>query len=122
MVAEIRADQESEWAAMTRVSELLGVGTPETVRRCVRPAEIDGGTRPGATSEESEQVRRLKRENAELRRANRILKAAALNSTRLSSGPSSTGRPIDRGVHPRPRRPTGNPVACVGVSSRSVPC
>jgi transposase len=32
MVAEIRADQDSEWAAMTRVSELLGVGSPETVR------------------------------------------------------------------------------------------
>ena len=77
MVAEIRADQESEWAAMTRVSQLLGVGTPETVRKWVRRAEVDGGARPGTTSEESEQVRRLKREVAELRRANGILKAAA---------------------------------------------
>ena len=31
MVAEIRNEQDSEWAAMTRVSQLLGVGTPETV-------------------------------------------------------------------------------------------
>ena len=77
MVAEIRADQESEWAAMTRVSQLLGVGTPETVRKWVRRAEVDAGARPGATSEESVEVRRLKRENAELRRANGILKAAA---------------------------------------------
>ncbi len=33
MVAEVRANHESDWAAMTRVSELLGVGTPETVRK-----------------------------------------------------------------------------------------
>ena len=77
MVAEIRADQVSEWAAMTRVAELLGVGTPETVRKWVRRAEVDAGARPGVTGEESAEVRRLKREVAELRRANSILKAAA---------------------------------------------
>ena len=77
MVTEIRAEHESEWAAMTRVSELLGVGTPETVRKWVRQGQVDAGTRPGTTTEESEQVRRLKRENAELKRANAILKAAA---------------------------------------------
>ena len=36
MVAEIHAEHESEWAAMTRVSQLLGIGTPETVRKWVR--------------------------------------------------------------------------------------
>jgi transposase len=77
MVAEIAGEHESEWAAMARVSELLGVGTPETVRKWVRRAEIDAGARPGVTSEESAEVRRLKREVAELRRANSILKAAA---------------------------------------------
>ena len=77
MVAEIQADQESQWAAMTRVSQLLGVGTPETVRKWVRQAQVDAGARPGTTTEESAEVRRLKRENAELKRANAILKAAA---------------------------------------------
>ena len=47
----------------------------------VRRAEVDGGARPRATSEEAEQVRRLTRENAEMRRANGILKAAAADST-----------------------------------------
>jgi transposase len=77
MVAEIRDEHESEWAAMTRVSELLGVGTPETVRKWVRRAEIDAGGRLGTTTEDSAQVKRLRREVAELRRANGILKAAA---------------------------------------------
>ena len=77
MVAEIRGEQESEWAAMTRVAELLGVGTPETVRKWVRQGQVDGGERPGASTEESAEMRRLKRENAELKRANAILKAAS---------------------------------------------
>ena len=77
MVGEIRSEHDSEWAAMARVAELLGVGTPETVRKWVRQAQVDAGARAGTTSEESAEVRRLKRENAELRRANAILKAAA---------------------------------------------
>ncbi|WP_433788167.1 IS3 family transposase [Actinomycetospora sp. CA-101289] len=77
MVAEVRADYESPWAAMNAVAEKLGVGTGETVRKWVRQAEIDGGVRPGATSEESDELKRLRRENAELKRANDILKAAS---------------------------------------------
>ncbi len=51
--------------------------TPETLRIWVRRAEVDGGTRPGVTSEEKERLRQLERENRELRRANEILKAAS---------------------------------------------
>ena len=77
MVVEVRGEHESEWAAMTRVAQLLGVKTPETVRQWVRQGEIDQGARPGTTSEESAEVKRLRRENAELRRANSILRAAS---------------------------------------------
>jgi transposase len=77
MVGEIREEGESEWAAKTRVSQLLGVGTPETVRKWVRQGQIDAGSRAGASTAESAEVRRLKRENAELKRANAILKAAS---------------------------------------------
>jgi transposase len=38
---------------------------------------VDGGERPGTSSEESLELKRLKRENAELKRANAILEAAS---------------------------------------------
>ena len=76
MVGEHRADYPSEWAAMTSVAVKLGVSA-ETVRKWVRRAEVDVGTRPGVTSEESAELKRLRRESAELRRANEILKSAS---------------------------------------------
>jgi transposase len=72
MVGEIRADHESEWAAMNKIAELLGVGSGETVRKWLRQNEIDAGAR-----QESAEVKQLRRENAELKRANAILKAAS---------------------------------------------
>ena len=56
------------------------IGLPaEMLRKRVRQAEADQGVRPGMpTSEEREEIRKLKRENAELRRANEILKAASV--------------------------------------------
>ncbi|MBX7450851.1 IS3 family transposase [Mycolicibacterium sp. 3033] len=77
MVAEVSDQHESEWAAMTEVARLLGVGTAETVRKWVRQAQVDAGARPGTTTEESAELKKLRRENAELRRANAILKTAS---------------------------------------------
>jgi len=58
------------------------------LRTWVRRGEIDTGRRPGVSSEQSEELKRLKRENAELRRAKEILKAAALDSTGQRNSPS----------------------------------
>ena len=77
MVADLRSDTVSQWQAMGRVADLLGVGTAKTVRKWVRQAEIHAGSRAGQTSEESEVLRRLRRENAELKRGNAILKVAS---------------------------------------------
>jgi len=77
MVAEVRGQHDSEWAAMGAVASMLGIRTPETVRKWVRRAEVDAGSRPGVTSQEAAEIKRLKRENFELRRANEILKAAS---------------------------------------------
>ena len=77
MVAEVTPDYPSQWAAINAVAQKLGIGTAETLRKWVRRAEIDDGTRPGLTSAEHGEIKRLKREVAELRRANEILKAAS---------------------------------------------
>ena len=49
----------------------------ETLRKWLRRSEIDAGSRRGVTTEEQAEIRRLKRENAELRRANEILRTAS---------------------------------------------
>ncbi len=77
MVAEIRDQHKTEWAAMAAVAELLGIGSVETVRKWVRQSQVDEGSRLGGTSEESAELKRLRRENAELKRANAILKTAS---------------------------------------------
>ena len=77
MVGEFRSDHESEWAAMTQVAQLLGVGSPETVRKWCRQAQVDAGKRAGVSTEEAAELKRLKRENAELKRANAILRSAS---------------------------------------------
>jgi transposase len=52
---------------------------PETLRKRVRQAEADQGLRPDLpTSEEREEIKQLRKENFELRRANEILKAASV--------------------------------------------
>ena len=78
MVAEVRPDYLSDWPAIVAVAGKLGIGSAETLRKWVRQAEVDAGQRPGVTSEDSAEIKRLKRENAELRRANEILKAASV--------------------------------------------
>jgi transposase len=77
MVAEISDQHDSEWAAISEVARLLGVGCTETVRKWVRQGQVDGGARSGTTTEESAELKRLRQENAELRRANAILKTAS---------------------------------------------
>lgn len=47
------------------------------MRTWVRKAEVDPSRRPGVTSEEAAEIKRLKAENAELRQANEILKTAS---------------------------------------------
>ncbi len=60
-----------------RLAEQLGVH-PEALRNWIRQDEADRGERSDRPSTtEAEELRRLRKENAELKRANEILKAAS---------------------------------------------
>ncbi len=74
MVAELVTQGSAEWAAMTKAADLLGVTSAETVRQWVRktPTAVSA-----AAVDTGEEIRRLRKENAELKRANGILKAAS---------------------------------------------
>lgn len=78
MVAELVGQGSTEWAAMKKTADLLGVGAVETVRQWVRKAPGAASASSGdASVETAEEVRRLRKEVAELKRANGILKAAS---------------------------------------------
>jgi transposase len=76
MVLEIQARDGKGRGELARVGRQLGVH-PEALRGWIRQAEIDGGTRPGTSTEDSRRIAELEREVRELRRANEILKAAS---------------------------------------------
>jgi transposase len=76
VVLEQVGQYSSRWEAICSVAAKVGVSS-ETPRKWVRQAEVDAGARVGVSSEESEQLKQLRRENAELRRANDILTAAS---------------------------------------------
>lgn len=77
MVAEHRSDYPSVTAVAKAVADQLGIGK-ETVRRWVVQADIDAGDRPGTSSEESTEIRKLKAENRRLREDNEILRRASI--------------------------------------------
>ncbi|MFF1349709.1 transposase [Streptomyces sp. NPDC058322] len=77
MVAEVRGDYPNESAALRAFAQKLDIGSAETLRNWVKRDETDSGQRPGTTTEESAQIKAMKKEIAELKRANDILKAAA---------------------------------------------
>ncbi len=73
----VRLALESE-RPIAHIAADLGISS-ETLRRHVRRAEVDQGLRPGEpTTVEREEIRQLRRENFELRRANEILKSASV--------------------------------------------
>jgi transposase len=76
MVLEHRDEYETEWSAITSIAHKIGCST-ETLRNWVRQAERDSGQRPGLTSDQVSELRELRREVAELRRANEILRKAS---------------------------------------------
>lgn len=69
-------DAPVRFTVIRETASKLGVST-EALRRWCESADVDAGRKPGLTTDAAEEIRRLKRENAELKRANEILRTAS---------------------------------------------
>src|SRR5665213_3256810 len=76
MGQELRAQDPRDKTVISRVARQLGVGDG-SLRSWAKQAEVDAGNRPGLATEEQAELKRLRKENFELRRANDILQSAA---------------------------------------------
>lgn len=70
---------------IAQVAKDLGV-SDQTLRNWVKQADVDAGKREGLTSEEREELRRLRRENRTLLQEREVLKKAAAFFARESEG------------------------------------
>src|SRR3546814_12142742 len=95
MVLEHAGEYGSQWEAISSIAGKIGCSA-ETLRRWVRQAERDEGSRPGPTSADRARIQELERENRELRQANEILRKASAcfaPSLRIPSFAFRAGRP-----------------------------
>lgn len=76
LVLAARDEDGGRRGACTRVGQQLGIPS-DTLRGWVHRAEIDGGLRPGRSTDDAEHIAQLEREVRELRRANAILRSAS---------------------------------------------
>jgi transposase len=76
LVHQLRRELGTDQGTVARVAKQLGYGV-ESVRAWVNQADVDGGVRPGTTTEDAARIKELEQEVKELRRANEILKKAS---------------------------------------------
>ena len=120
MLFEVREREGKGHGELARVARQLGVH-PEALRSWAKQAEIDGGVRPGTTTDDKQRIAELERENRELRRANEILKAASAYfarelDPRLPRWSSSLMRTGTGSVSSRPARSLNSPCRRITTS------
>ena len=106
--------------SVKRVAEQLDVGV-ESLRSWVHQAEIDAGDRAGTTTEEAEELKALRQEVKELRRANQILKSASLDSRGQCNRDSNLAAGVSNASLAERRRAAGSNRHC-GQIHGSSPC
>lgn len=76
MVLALRAETGEKHGSVKRVADQLDIGV-ESLRSWVHQAEIDSGDRAGASTADADELKALRQEVKELRRANSILRSAS---------------------------------------------
>ena len=76
MVLDHQGEHATQWATICSIAAKIGC-SGKTLRKWVRQAERDRGSRAGPTSAEGERMKALERELRELRQANEILRKAS---------------------------------------------
>ena len=92
---EALADPARARGAIRRIAEEPGVH-PEALRTWVRKAQVDGGLRPGTTTDEAQRIRELEKEVREPRGADAILDSASACLSRRSVSARPAGLPVHR--------------------------
>ena len=77
MFAEHRGDYASDTALAEAVAKKVGVGR-ETARRWLIQVDVNAGARPGVTTDDQAEIKKLKAENRRLKEDMEILKAATV--------------------------------------------
>src|SRR5262249_2564005 len=125
MVFDHAHEHPSQWATIRSVAEKLGC-TVEALRRWVRQAERDAGKRPGLTTNEREELKRLQRENFKLKRAGERRSSGSAtrssSATRLPFAPrrGQTAERNNGGLHRPPPGPLRSRADLCGPAHRSV--
>jgi transposase-like protein len=76
MVLDNQGQHDSRWSAILSISAKIGCA-PQTLNEWVKKVEVDTGQRSGVTTEMTEKMKALERENRELKQANEILRKAS---------------------------------------------
>ncbi len=76
MVLDHEGEHSSRWAAISSIAGKIGC-TPQTLHSWIAKAERDSGKRPGTPPDVADKLKKLERENRELRQANEILRKAS---------------------------------------------
>lgn len=90
LLTESGEDRETGWISIQIVPSRLNVWA-DTLRKRIRRSEIDAGIRPGVSSADQEEIRRLKKKFSEFHRANEPLRKA---SAFLAAAPDSATLPL----------------------------